>query len=39
MVSANKDIKGIAKEAGSDDFLERPFQMEDLLGMVKKYIK
>lgn len=38
MISANKDIKVIAKEAGADDFLVKPFEMNDLLNMVAKYI-
>lgn len=37
MVSATKDIELIAKEAGADDFIAKPFQMDHLLGMVAKY--
>lgn len=37
MVSANKDTKGIAKEAGANDFLAKPFEMDELLAMAEKY--
>ena len=39
MVSANKDTQQIALDCGADDFLEKPFQMEDLLAIVAIYIK
>lgn len=38
IISANKDISQIAKEAGADDFIAKPFRMEDLLAKVEKYI-
>ncbi len=37
MISANKDAKQIAKEAGADDFITKPFQMNDLLSKLAKY--
>lgn len=37
IISANKDTKKIAKEAGADDFIAKPFEMNDLIAMVKKY--
>ena len=37
MISANKDTEQIAKEAGADDFLSKPFEMEDLLEKVRKH--
>ncbi|MDQ3098307.1 MAG: response regulator [bacterium] len=38
MISANKDTRDIAKEAGADDFIPKPFEMSDLLTIVKKYV-
>jgi CheY-like chemotaxis protein len=38
MISASRDIVKSAKDAGADDFLAKPFQMDDLLGKVAKYI-
>jgi CheY-like chemotaxis protein len=37
MISASRDIMKSAKEAGADDFLAKPFEMEDLLTKVKKF--
>ena len=39
MISANKDAKAIAIEAGANDFLAKPFEMTKLLFMVEKYAK
>jgi DNA-binding response OmpR family regulator len=38
MVSATKDIEQIAKNSGADDFIAKPFQMENLLAIVAKYV-
>lgn len=38
MISANKDTERIAKESGADDFLAKPFEMDDLLTIVAKYV-
>jgi DNA-binding response OmpR family regulator len=38
MCSANRDTEQIAREAGADDFLAKPFEMKDLLAKVKKHI-
>ncbi|MBI4136739.1 response regulator transcription factor [Candidatus Roizmanbacteria bacterium] len=37
IVSADKDIRTLAKEARADDFLEKPFDLTSLLKKVKKY--
>ena len=38
MVSAAKDTEQIAKDSGADYFISKPFQMEDLLAIVAKYV-
>ncbi len=38
MVSASRDIKTSAQEAGADDFLEKPFEQEELLKKILKHI-
>lgn len=38
MVSANRDTEEIAKAAGADDFLDKPFEMKLLLAKVAKYV-
>lgn len=38
MLSANPHIGQLAKEAGADDFLEKPFKLKDLLEMINKYL-
>ncbi|TLD42923.1 MAG: two-component hybrid sensor and regulator [Candidatus Jettenia ecosi] len=38
IISADRDIAQLAKEAGADDFIAKPFQIEDLLAKVEKYI-
>lgn len=39
MCSADNRIKVIAKEAGADDSIEKPFIMADLLKKIEKYIE
>ncbi len=38
LVSANQETKKIAQEVGADDFMAKPFDMDDLLNMVEKHI-
>jgi CheY-like chemotaxis protein len=38
MISASPNIGRLAKKAGADDFLEKPFDMNHLLKMVERYI-
>jgi DNA-binding response OmpR family regulator len=38
MVSATPGLEKLAKQAGADDFLEKPFRKKELLDMVGKYI-
>lgn len=37
LCSANKDTRKLAKACGANDFLAKPFEMNDLLGKVKRY--
>jgi DNA-binding response OmpR family regulator len=39
MISANNETEKITKEAGADDFLLKPFNIDDLLHIVRKHIK
>lgn len=36
MISASRDIKESALAAGADDFLAKPFEMNDLLDKIKR---
>lgn len=36
MVSAHPGVKQSTLDAGADDFLEKPFEMDELLSVVKK---
>ncbi len=38
IVSATAGIAKMAEEAGADDFIEKPFQIKYLLGIVSKWI-
>jgi DNA-binding response OmpR family regulator len=39
MISANPNIANLAKEAGADDFIEKPFTSAELLGTIETQIK
>ena len=38
LFSANKDIQRIAQEAGADDFLPKPFDIDELLQKVQRFL-
>lgn len=38
MISAVPELGTLAANAGADDFLEKPFNMSELLQIVRKYI-
>lgn len=39
MISASRDIKDSAMDAGADDFLAKPFEMSDLLKKIEDLTK
>lgn len=38
LISASRDIEKSTKEAGANDFLAKPFEMNDLLNKIEKYM-
>ena len=38
LFSANKEGKQIAREAGANDFLDKPFDLEVLLEKIEHYL-
>jgi DNA-binding response OmpR family regulator len=38
IVSASPDLDKQSKAAGADDYIEKPFKMQNLLSMMKKYL-
>lgn len=38
MLSASNDIKTSSMAAGADDFLEKPFDMDELIGKIEKHL-
>lgn len=39
MISANNETEKIANEVGANGFLQKPFNIDDLLQIVKKHLK
>ncbi len=39
MISASRDIERSAFDAGADDFLAKPFEIDDLLGKIRKHLE
>ncbi len=39
MISASRDIRQSAIDAGADDFLAKPFEMNDLLHKIEAFVK
>lgn len=39
MFSANRDTEQIAMQCGADGFLSKPFEIKDLIGIVKKFLE
>lgn len=39
MISANNETEKITKESGADDYLLKPFNIDDLLHIVHKHLK
>lgn len=38
IMSAHHNLKNIAKKSGADSFLAKPFDLDDFLGLVNKYL-
>lgn len=38
LISASRDIEKSSMEAGANDFLAKPFDMQDLLNKIEKYL-
>ncbi|WP_256002888.1 response regulator [Pedobacter deserti] len=36
--SANNDVKSLAEQAGADDYLSKPFDIQDLEDIISRYI-
>ena len=39
MISASRDVMDSAKKAGADDFIAKPFEMNELLAKVAHYVE
>jgi len=38
IISANRDAAQIAREAGADDCIEKPFDMQDLITKIQQHV-
>ncbi|HVA96711.1 MAG TPA: response regulator [Candidatus Acidoferrales bacterium] len=38
LISASVDLANIVKDSGADDYLSKPFEMQDLISKVNKYL-
>lgn len=38
LISASRDLEKSTKEAGANDFIAKPFEMNELLNKIEKYI-
>lgn len=38
LFSANKEIKAMAQEVGADDFITKPFDLDELLAKIEQYL-
>jgi DNA-binding response OmpR family regulator len=38
MISAHPNAKGICQEAGAEDFISKPFDMQDILGKISQFV-
>lgn len=39
MLSANNEIEQVAESSGADGYLQKPFEIDELLGIAKKYLR
>lgn len=39
LLSAHQETERIAREAGADDFLTKPFEIENVLSLAAKYVR
>ena len=39
LVSANQDAERIARDSGADGFIRKPFDLDDILDMVRRHLR